>query len=516
MSRIRSLLSAVVAPIVRVTGNRPHVVGIAGSVIAIIAVLIPLAMMWLIRQQVIDHHRETSENLNAMIALDLENNFRFYDVQLRDLVSDEQALLSRTPVMVGDPVNQRIFKSLPAEAYVEGKYVVDKAGVVVASQWDTQDNLGVRVDDRAYFTAQKNSPDTGLFISHPYLSKTRQGGLYIALSRRLSGADGTFTGIALFEVRLELFQRLFDRIYLEAPGVVEILLQDGTTIASKPYSDTVVGRSAATSPIYAAMAGRDSGTLIARGRGDVERLYTFRRVAGLPFIVLVAPSMHDVLDEWNRHFRLAAAASLFWGLALTAGAWLLAFTLGEKQRVQGELAKLAATDPLTQLHNRRTFDERFQVQWQSAARTRRPVSVLYIDIDRFKLFNDTYGHAEGDKVLAAVARCIGRSIRRSVDVVARYGGEEFVVLLPETELAGAQSVAETVRANVRALDMENKGTDIGRVTVSIGCASCVPAASEQGIALLQAADGLLYQAKESGRDQVRAAFFEALPACAPS
>lgn len=503
MSRIRSLLSAAVAPIVRVTGNRPYVVGIAGTVVALVAVLVPLSMMWLIRHQVIDHQRETAENLNAMVALDLENNFRFYDVQLEDLVHDEQAFSANPGAAPGEHDRARLFKSLPAESYVDGKFVVDAAGIIVASQWDREESVGMSVKDRLYFIEQKNNPNAGLYISHPFLTRSPRGGHVMALSRRLSAADGSFAGVAIFEVRLELFQRLFERIHLEAPGVVHILLDDGTMLASKPYSDGVVGSSVAASRMYKRFADSERGTLIARGRDGVERLYTFSRVAGLPFIAVVAPSMDDVLADWRQHFRLVAAASVFWGIALTVGAWLLALTLRQKLRVQAELARLAATDPLTKLHNRRTFDARFDAEWRHAMRTQRPIAVLFIDIDRFKLFNDTYGHAEGDNVLTSVAQCIGGTVRRSVDVVARYGGEEFVVLLPDTEQAGATRVAQTVCRNVRGLDIENKGSDSGWVTVSIGCAACVPAPGENMDALLAAADALLYEAKSSGRDQVR-------------
>ncbi len=503
MFRIRSLLSALVAPVLRVAGNRPYTVGVAGTVIAIIAALVPLAMMWMIRQQVVDHHRETSENLNALIALDLENHFRFYDVQLRDVAADEEDLLAKSPAMLGDPHNMKLFRSLPAESYVDGKFVVDADGVIVSSQRDWSENVGLHVEDRMYFMVQKASPNAGMYISHPFVSRTRGGGWYIALSRRLNDADGKFAGIVFFEVRLELFQRLFERIQLDAPGLVEILLADGTTLALKPYSDAVVGRSIATSPIYQRMAVQDNGTLIASGRDDVERLYTFRRVTHLPFLAVVAPTMDDVLDEWQRHFRVAVAASVFWGIALTVGAWLLALTLRQKLRAQAELARLAATDPLTQLQNRRTFDARFEAEWKHAIRRQRPISVLFIDIDRFKTYNDTYGHAEGDNVLAAVARSIAGTVRRSVDVVARYGGEEFVVLLPETDQAGARQLAQAVRRNVRALDIGHAGGNEGWVTVSIGCATCTPAAAEHRDSLMALADELLYKAKAAGRNQVQ-------------
>jgi diguanylate cyclase (GGDEF)-like protein len=170
--------------------------------------------------------------------------------------------------------------------------------------------------------------------------------------------------------------------------------------------------------------------------------------------------------------------------------------------METELRSLARTDGLTGLCNRRAFDEMAELEWRRAQRSGLPLSLLMIDIDHFKGFNDLYGHSAGDDALAAVAQCIGENIRRPGDTAARYGGEEFAVLLPDTGDAGAVRVAETMRAAVQELDRRHVASPYHIVTVSIG----VACSSERRFATLRAfvnaADAALYEAKGGGRNRV--------------
>jgi diguanylate cyclase (GGDEF)-like protein len=140
------------------------------------------------------------------------------------------------------------------------------------------------------------------------------------------------------------------------------------------------------------------------------------------------------------------------------------------------------------------------------------LSVLFIDVDYFKAYNDTYGHALGDDALATVAHSIATTVRRPGDVPARYGGEEFVVLLPDTPLEGAQHIAEAIRQRVQACAMPHLASVLGTVTVSIGCATASPPGLGGSYGLLGAADQQLYKAKAAGRDCVRPLALAAAPA----
>ena len=176
-------------------------------------------------------------------------------------------------------------------------------------------------------------------------------------------------------------------------------------------------------------------------------------------------------------------------------------------KVQRDLLReLSMIDTLTRIPNRRRMDELFQLEWKRGQRSRAPISLIMIDIDHFKLYNDTYGHPAGDECLRLVARELSDSMRRSGDFVARYGGEEFVVLLPGNDIAGASNVAETMRQGVKRLELEHKNSPVAKVvTISLGVASVLPDAFSDPESLLKAADDALYVAKKNGRDRVEAA-----------
>ncbi len=168
-----------------------------------------------------------------------------------------------------------------------------------------------------------------------------------------------------------------------------------------------------------------------------------------------------------------------------------------------ELMRLANFDSLTGLANRRHFDESLNIEWKRAMRNRVPMSVMMLDIDYFKSYNDTYGHLKGDEVLRKVAGVIEKSLMRPADLAYRYGGEEFVLILPEIDITGAGVLAENIRKNVEALDIPHEGSKIApRLTISIGIASIVPASNDMPATLVSLADAALYRAKDGGRNQV--------------
>jgi diguanylate cyclase (GGDEF)-like protein len=166
------------------------------------------------------------------------------------------------------------------------------------------------------------------------------------------------------------------------------------------------------------------------------------------------------------------------------------------------LQRLASLDGLTSIPNRRSLDYQLEIEWKRAIRVQSPLSLLMIDIDHFKQFNDFYGHLLGDRCLQEVAQALVTTPRRPEDFVARYGGEEFVVLLPSTGIEGAQIVAEAILKAVAELAIEHRGSPSGHVTVSIGCAHYLPSIAERYSILFQMADDALYLAKKAGRNRV--------------
>lgn len=172
------------------------------------------------------------------------------------------------------------------------------------------------------------------------------------------------------------------------------------------------------------------------------------------------------------------------------------------------LQKLSSLDGLTGISNRRRFDEVLKQEWQRAKRHGTTISLILMDIDFFKLYNDHYGHQGGDDCLKKVARVLENSLRRESDMVARYGGEEFVVILPETDDAGAMSVAEAMRSKLQEQKIPHQKSKVNEyVSISLGVATTIPPRDGEPESLIAAADQALYKAKEEGRNCAKVATF---------
>lgn len=174
----------------------------------------------------------------------------------------------------------------------------------------------------------------------------------------------------------------------------------------------------------------------------------------------------------------------------------------ELVRLQHELQELSFKDGLTGVANRRMFDSILEVEWANARRNRQPLSMLLLDIDYFKQYNDLYGHIAGDDCLRQVGETLSGAATRARDFVARYGGEEFVVILPETDAAAARIVAERCRSQIAALAIPHGGSAVAPVvTISLGVGTVVPDHTHEPKGLIAEVDRLLYRAKQEGRDR---------------
>ena len=172
------------------------------------------------------------------------------------------------------------------------------------------------------------------------------------------------------------------------------------------------------------------------------------------------------------------------------------------RRERDQAERLSTTDSLTGISNRRAFDNALQDEIQRARREQNMLSLILIDVDRFKNYNDARGHQAGDEVLRQVAKIIEQSTRRGTDKSCRYGGEEFAVLLPNTDILHAARIAEAIRTQLQEQEIVHPDSDVGpHVTISLGVSAMVPSDSDTGEVLLNVADRALYQAKSSGRNR---------------
>ncbi|MBF0607392.1 MAG: diguanylate cyclase [Candidatus Magnetobacterium sp. LHC-1] len=175
----------------------------------------------------------------------------------------------------------------------------------------------------------------------------------------------------------------------------------------------------------------------------------------------------------------------------------------ELKRKRDLLEVMAREDVLTGIANRRKFDEFLDFTWNSAVRRQTQLSLVLIDIDFFKRFNDNYGHSAGDDCLREIALSLKAAMQRSLDLIARYGGEELACILPDTDGPGAMTVAKRLREVVCAMDIPHEHSDAAdHVTISLGVTTMIPQCNSQPSALIEAADTALYMAKKTGRNRV--------------
>lgn len=175
-----------------------------------------------------------------------------------------------------------------------------------------------------------------------------------------------------------------------------------------------------------------------------------------------------------------------------------------RKNLELKLSKLATIDGLTGIYNRLFFNDKIMEEWQRCRRENQPLSLILIDVDYFKPYNDTYGHIEGDKCLIKIAQTMDNIVKRSSDLLARYGGEEFAIILPNTPIKGAINIAEKIRQEILDLKIPHQGSKINEfVTLSLGVASVIPSDESSIEILLKLADDALYEAKTNGRNQIK-------------
>lgn len=216
---------------------------------------------------------------------------------------------------------------------------------------------------------------------------------------------------------------------------------------------------------------------------------------------LCAENWCDMPRVGRRRFLAADASPIFDsdGKLLAVVETLRDIT--DEKRAQVALQQLATRDGLTGLANRRCFDDTLNAEWQRALRNQQPLSLLMVDVDNFKQYNDAYGHLGGDECLQRIASAVSSEMRTN-DLVARYGGEEFAVILPNQSLKGAAIVAERIRCRVEQLRLPNLGSKQHVVTVSIGAATALVVPENDPSQLVATADSALYRAKHMGRNRI--------------
>ena len=474
-----------------------------GAFIAVVMMGLCGVVLYQSRQDALDHTRDTLRDVAVIAQRDIERNLELYALSLQAVVDG----LQEADVMALPPRLRRevLFDRAASAKYLGSMLVMDARGdVVIDSAGDTP--RAGNFSDRPYFTVQRDNPNVGLYISDPYLSRLRNAAPSIGLSRRLSNPDGSFAGIVLLAVNIAYFHDLFAGLALGPHGSLSLIGRDGSMLMRQPYDPAVIGRNIKDAATFKRFLSAPDGSFIEKSSIDGNRrLYWFANFPHAPLIIMVAASEEDIYAPWRRRALTIGSMMGVFAVAFIALSVLLGIQLRRRMRAESELELLARTDGLTGLNNRRSLGEILEQEWRRAKRSQSVLSLLFVDIDRFKAYNDTYGHQAGDDALATVARCIADNIRRPADSAARYGGEEFIVVLPDTAAHGASLIAEKIRSAICACHIEHAGNEYGCVTASIGAVSREPQMDDDLTTVIKAADEALYNAKATGRNKVSSA-----------
>jgi len=432
--------------------------------------------------------------------------------------------------------------------WIKGLSVVAPHGRIACSTF--AGSVGLDVSDRDYI---QQTLRTRKFMMSDYVISRLSGEPTIVAALPVQRPDGAVDGIIVAGIDLQWVGRLAAAV-AQKPGAMVLLVDGGgTVLAAEPPNRTWLGRPFPDQPLIKAMLAGPQGSVTTAGLDGVRRIFGFLRLPGTDARLAIGLNESEVLHRLDRAMAVAYAQLGFvcvivlfgvWfggerlivqpirALARTAGrfgqgnlaeratsrVWVAEFaplaaalddmaqklsTREEELRIaNAHLEELASHDGLSGLANRRGFDAALGAEWQRAARLQRPLALLMIDVDHFKLFNDHCGHVEGDECLRQVGEVIGIAAAKGSYFAARYGGEEFSLLLPGADAEAALAAAEQLRRTVEDLAIAHAAAPRGRVTVSVGVAALRPAPGENAQALVEAADAALYAAKRQGRNTV--------------
>ena len=303
-------------------------------------------------------------------------------------------------------------------------------------------------------------------------------------------------------MRLNYFRELFGKLSLEPGDAVTLIRDDGSLVMRLPFDAAMIGRNVAATRIFRKMVSSESGAFEDTSLIDgVTRLFVYQHIGDYPLMLSYGRSVETIYGPWRQRSLRSGLIVVCLCATNVALIVFLARTLRRRRDAEYALAVSATTDGLTGLCNRRRLDELLEREWRRAMRSQTTIALLMIDADRFKAFNDRFGHQAGDEALASIAGCLEKASRRAGDISARYGGEEFAVLLPGLSLAEAVSHAEVIRANVMELRADQQDRPDSTPTISIGAAALAPRRGLEPKDLIKAADLALYKAKRNGRNR---------------
>lgn len=465
------------------------------------------------RAEALRQHTVEMENLAKALNGQAESTIREAHTVLTGLITDLNAG-GASPEHLKD-LDRIARAQLPLLGEIDGFFISDESGryLLNTRHFDPLMNNS----DRDYFQYHRDNRSPELYIGKPLLSKT-SGQWIITLSMRVAGPNNEFKGVALATLNVQRLVAVYRGLGLGDEGVISLAKLDGTVLARTQANASVSDKNISESPMLRmANDGATSGAATFNAIIDgVLRIYGFNASNEYPILVAVAVSQNEALAAWRSR---ATAFYLFAGaveLTIIAFGFVILRALSVQARMERDLHRtyaslaeanralevIASEDSLTGLATRRRMDESFVAAFERAGDAGESLGFILVDVDYFKLFNDTHGHPAGDRALIELAGVLRGVIRRDIDIAARYGGEEFAIVLPGADLDEAAGIAEKVRQEVERRNLHHPSVPEGKVTISVGVCAGVPGRCYAAtIDMVAAAYGALYSAKRLGRNQ---------------
>ncbi|MES2534972.1 MAG: sensor domain-containing diguanylate cyclase [Pseudomonadota bacterium] len=383
--------------------------------------------------------------------------------------------------------------------------VADPAGRVVALS-DTPDVPNFNVADRVYFQLAKKTGK--LFVGPAVVSRVAGSPILFSIARPVYDTSGTLLAIITAGMTTSHLTEFYGLLGFNVSPAITVFKGNGDMVAHQPDINKYVGGNFASDSLFTKQLPQ-SPAGIYRSASSLDgkmRIASYRSIPDWDLVVYSGIGIDDAFQQWRvRTWRTVVTGFLalcliylilYFGFRSTYREYKL-----RKKNV--ELNRLTNLDGLTAIGNRRFFDATLKKEWARYLEEGNELSLLLIDVDYFKLFNDTYGHQSGDECLKQVAAALKASYHRDIDMVARYGGEEFAAILT-TDLMGASAVGERMRRAVEALAIPHSASPADPVvTISIGVASVSSSKARNPAELIKAADAALYKAKQCGRNQIQ-------------
>lgn len=475
-----------------------HLNLIAGA-IALGILAVSADVLWTDRIDTWHEAQKSTRNVLTALARDLTSDLELLDLSLKGSLEGLRTVGFRE--LPPELQHRVLFDRSVSAPFMGSLLIADENGNLIADAGPIIAPRTLNVSNRDYFTAHKENTYIGLYVSRPFPSRLRDGELSIGMSRRLPERDGRFSGIVMGAIPFVSLNEMFEDLRLGQNGSINLFRSDGILLTRYPFNEKLVGLDLSTSPEVQRLLQKKADSFESISPIDgVRRFISYEHLDRFPLVLTVARSVDEVFAAWTRRAIILGLVTGALCLGVVGLTMLFQRELNRRKEAEIKLRRLARTDDLTGLPNRRGFRETFAREWRQAARAGTSLSLLYIDVDFFKNYNDRCGHGRGDEVLSAIARTLNASIRRPRDIAARYGGEEFAVLLPETGLSGARTIAETIRQAVIDMHILHPGAPCEVATVSIGAATAKPSHDSSSQDLLEAADAALYRAKAAGRN----------------